>query len=706
MHATPAMDARRLPELGISIYERVGRGNQGKVFRGVHDESGETVAVKLLNNSEQRVDAAATEVEVAALRRLKGHDSILSLKSPPTATKRPCKRRPGELHPCIALVTEYAPHGTLREQVVLGGLSESAARTYFTQLISALQHASSHGVAHRDVKPANILLATDWSLRLADFGLASLAAAGSSAMQTQCGTRRYMAPEVLLGLPYTGEAVDVWSAGVVLFMLLTGGPPWDDASDRDWYFVASPSPRFWEAHERFYSFSPSAKALITAMLAKKASERCSLAACAAHAWLSGGPAMGAAELAVYMSARNGIPAPAAPVAAATAAASAAPAAACGGSGGPSTAAASGAAASAPAADAEAGSGAGSLRASSAMSSSGSDAEADADVRSASSAAAASSAAGRKAEKPAAASAPSAAVGGDAVARTWSLSGKALGSADAAAAGGGAAGDAFARRATRSSVPATATAVSTGAAVSGAAATLSPSATLAPGSPTAHRDSAELRPPPPAWRPGSALLAQLPAHLPRGHVAVSALSGTCSIAFEDALRRAVGAGALALPKTDAAQLVRPTCVVVRAGDARTAVAAVASFIEHVLTGSILKVAAVAGPAAASSVSEAASGTWSGSAAHSPSLVLTARIEVPTQPPSQGMAAAGAAAGSGAGSASLVVTVDFVFADAAPAGSAASGKADVAVLCQRRSGDDGAFVQVVAALRSVLGTSLRT
>lgn len=714
------MDARRLPGLDVSIYERIGRGNQGKVFRGVHDTTGEILAVKLVDSREQHGAAAITDVEIAALKRLKGHSGILALKSPPTATKRPCKRRREEVHHCIAIATEYAPHGTLREQVVLGGLPESVARVYFAQLIAALQHASLHGIAHRDVKPANILLAGDWSLRLADFGLASLAAASGTAMQTQCGTRRYMAPEVLLGLPYSGEAIDVWSAGVVLFMLLTGGPPWDDASDRDWYFVASPSPRFWEAHERFYSFSPSAKALITAMLAKKPAERCSLAACAAHPWLASGPAMSQAELATYMATHNGLAAPA-PVLSASAAAAAAPvaAAACGGSGGPATSAATGAPSSAAtdaAAVASESAAPGALRSStaaSAMSSSApaSDGQTVANAVGAGVAVASGAgAAGGSAVVPAAAAAA-------AVARTKSGSarvGEALAATAAADATAGGA-DAFARRATRSSVPAAAGAAAAALAASGG---VSPAIQTAP--PTVA-GAADLGPPPPSWRPGSALLSQLPPHLPRGHVAVSALAGTCSMAFEDALQRAAGAGPLLLHAAHPEQLRRPNCVLVRAANNRTAITAVASFLEHVLTASILKVstAPVAVPAGAG-LAMPSSSSSSLSIAGSP-VLLTARIEVPALPQSPARAGAatvgaGAAAvgGASAPSTSLVVDVDFAFmagpADAlssaglgASAGGTGAGEtdSDVAVLCQRRSGDDGAFVQVVAALRAVLG-----
>jgi len=123
------------------------------------------------------------------------------------------------------------------------GIGEDIAHFYFSQLISAVGYMHSRGVAHRDIKPENILLA-DGDLKMADFGLAVLYGFNGQKKlcQTVCGSPPYMAPEVVPkdGLtgqktqPYEGNMADIWSCGIVLFVLLVGNTPWDEPT-RDSY---------------------------------------------------------------------------------------------------------------------------------------------------------------------------------------------------------------------------------------------------------------------------------------------------------------------------------------------------------------------------------------------------------------------------------------------------------------------------------------
>ena len=117
------------------------------------------------------------------------------------------------------------------------GLSEDLAHFYFTQLISAVGYMHSRNVAHRDIKPENILLC-DEDLKLADFGLAVLFGHNGQRKpcQTVCGSPPYMAPEIIpkdgftgrKTEPYEGDVADIWSCGIVLFVLLVGNTPWDE----------------------------------------------------------------------------------------------------------------------------------------------------------------------------------------------------------------------------------------------------------------------------------------------------------------------------------------------------------------------------------------------------------------------------------------------------------------------------------------------
>ena len=101
-----------------------------------------------------------------------------------------------------------------------GSFPEGIARAYFQQLMAGLKHCHGHKVAHRDLKPENLLLKSmkdDHELKVADFGFAAHTA--NNSLATQCGTPNYAAPEILENRQY-GCAVDMWSVGVLTFVLL------------------------------------------------------------------------------------------------------------------------------------------------------------------------------------------------------------------------------------------------------------------------------------------------------------------------------------------------------------------------------------------------------------------------------------------------------------------------------------------------------
>lgn len=125
------------------------------------------------------------------------------------------------------------------------GVGEDIAHFYFSQLISAVGYMHSRNVAHRDIKPENILL-SDGNLKLADFGLAVLFGYNGQRKpcQTVCGSPPYMAPEVVptggfTGRktdPYQGDMADIWSCGIVLFVLLVGNTPWDEPTKNSYEY--------------------------------------------------------------------------------------------------------------------------------------------------------------------------------------------------------------------------------------------------------------------------------------------------------------------------------------------------------------------------------------------------------------------------------------------------------------------------------------
>jgi serine/threonine protein kinase len=132
----------------------------------------------------------------------------------------------------VYLIQEYVENGTLLAYVNRHiRLAEVPARRYFSQLLSALDYLHNERmVAHRDIKAENVLLDVNFNIRLIDFGLSHAFSQGQPMMNTMCGSPHYAAPEMILGRPYT-KAADVWSAGVLLYAMVTGALPFDDPGD-------------------------------------------------------------------------------------------------------------------------------------------------------------------------------------------------------------------------------------------------------------------------------------------------------------------------------------------------------------------------------------------------------------------------------------------------------------------------------------------
>jgi calcium/calmodulin-dependent protein kinase I len=197
------------------IQKEIGKGAFSVVHLAVNKETKEKCAVKIIDkkeaNSEQDEKRLRTEVDI--LKKVK-HPNIIALKD--------LYETPEKLH----LVMELVTGGELFDKIVeKGQYTEKEASAIVSKILSAVDYLHENGIAHRDLKPENLLLRSqnDTDIMISDFGLSKIIGEDKM-MATACGTPYYVAPEVLQASGYDKE-VDLWSLGVISYLLLCGFPP-------------------------------------------------------------------------------------------------------------------------------------------------------------------------------------------------------------------------------------------------------------------------------------------------------------------------------------------------------------------------------------------------------------------------------------------------------------------------------------------------
>lgn len=198
----------------------LGEGNFAKVKFAINVETGQSYAVKILDKEKvfQYKIVSHIKREICTLKLIK-HPNVVRLYEV-LASKRK-----------IYIVLEFVTGGELFDKIACNGkLHENVARKYFQQLIDAVGYCHSRGVYHRDLKPENVLLDAKGNVKVSDFGLSALPqqCRADGLLHTTCGSPNYVAPEVIADRGYDGATADLWSCGVILFVLLTGWLPFDD----------------------------------------------------------------------------------------------------------------------------------------------------------------------------------------------------------------------------------------------------------------------------------------------------------------------------------------------------------------------------------------------------------------------------------------------------------------------------------------------
>lgn len=197
----------------------LGYGAFAKVYHARDVRTEQSVAIKAINKQRILKGGLAANVkrEISIMRRLR-HPNIVRLLEVLANKKK------------IYFVLEFAKGGELFAKVAKSRFSEHLSRRYFQQLISAVGYCHSRGVYHRDLKPENLLLDENWNLKVTDFGLSALTEQirPDGLLHTLCGTPAYVAPEILSKKGYDGAKVDIWSCGIILFVLNAGYLPFND----------------------------------------------------------------------------------------------------------------------------------------------------------------------------------------------------------------------------------------------------------------------------------------------------------------------------------------------------------------------------------------------------------------------------------------------------------------------------------------------
>ncbi|KAK3388795.1 kinase-like domain-containing protein, partial [Sordaria brevicollis] len=275
------------------ISKTIGRGAYASIKKAIPlDAPSPVFAVKLIHKDyavrHGRISAKQIAMEVSLHSHIGQHPNVIEW----FAT--------GEDRIWRWIAMEYAEGGDLFDKIEADvGLEEDIAHLYFQQLISGVSFMHSKGVAHRDLKPENILLSESGVLKIADFGMATMFEYKGARKQssTMCGSPPYIAPEVLHcarqrerrapaseQTKYSADLVDIWSCGVILFVLLVGNTPWDEPTNGNWEFKEYIRTNGRSTDPLWQRVPPDALSLLRGMMNVEANKRFSFTQIRQHPW--------------------------------------------------------------------------------------------------------------------------------------------------------------------------------------------------------------------------------------------------------------------------------------------------------------------------------------------------------------------------------------------------------------------------------------
>lgn len=265
------MAERQKAPIRVGFYDierTIGKGNFAVVKLARHRITKTEVAIKIIDKSQ--LDAVNLEKvyrEVDIMKQL-DHPHIIKLY------------QVMETKNMIYIVSEYASQGEIFDYIARHGrMTEGAARRKFWQILSAVEYCHNRRVVHRDLKAENLLMDANMNIKIADFGFSNYYTPGEQ-LATWCGSPPYAAPEVFEGKKYTGPEIDIWSLGVVLYVLVCGALPFDGST------LHTLRDRVLSGRFRIpYFMSSDCESLIRKMLVLDPSKRYSVDQIKRHRWM-------------------------------------------------------------------------------------------------------------------------------------------------------------------------------------------------------------------------------------------------------------------------------------------------------------------------------------------------------------------------------------------------------------------------------------
>jgi len=274
--------------MGFVLGEKLGYGAFSFARKGTNAK-GQSAALKFTKHSQgsdgsKKRQRQEINTELSVFKKI-NHPNVMRMYD--YSPSFMYKHGTGETSECYVMALELASGGELFDLIYYtGALDEKLSRTFFKQIVAGVEAMHNESLAHRDIKPQNVLLTSDFKIKIADFGSSKRFRSDQLMKTSRVGTRGYQAPELLLQRGYTTKC-DIFSLGVLLFVSLTKHPPFKQAIQEDPWFrqiAKKDYKNFWRKHPKD-NLSSKCCDLIVKMLCYQPLDRYTIQQTKEHPWL-------------------------------------------------------------------------------------------------------------------------------------------------------------------------------------------------------------------------------------------------------------------------------------------------------------------------------------------------------------------------------------------------------------------------------------